>query len=616
MDSEHSNIKITGEEKRENYKLLWDFMKGSKRYFLAELLLSALVSLADMLDPQIVRIAIDNIIGGAEPDLPAWVIAIVESLGGFAYLGENLWIVALAVLAVAILRVTAQYGTTVYTGKASETLIQSMRNKIFAHIERLPFSWHMKNHSGDIIQRCTSDVEKVRAFVAEQLATIIRIIVLLVLSLYFMLSMDVLLTVVALSMTPAILLFVRIYHKRIYDGFELCEEGEAEVSAMVTENLTGVRVVRAFARESYEKERFIKKNAEYTSMWVKMAHLMANFFITQDIMSMFQIMLVIVIGSVFCVNGRMSAGDLVAFIAYNAMLGWPIRRLGRMIVEMSKADVSLSRVAYIMRSEPEKESEKGEEPDLAQRICFNNINFAYDDAAEVLHDVSFCIEPGSSLGILGGTGSGKSTLMLLLDKLYELPEGGGSITIGGVDIRDIRTGYLRENISMVLQEPFLFSRSIAENIGIRDSKMSEEAIKEAARAACLDESIRGFSGGYDSMVGERGLSLSGGQKQRTAIARALTNPAPIMIFDDSMSALDTETDVRIREELQTRFGKSTVIIISHRISTLSRTDKVIVLDRGRVVEQGSPEELKKGSGIYRRIYEIQSGIQEESHEED
>ncbi|MBR0139855.1 MAG: ABC transporter ATP-binding protein, partial [Firmicutes bacterium] len=327
----------------------------------------------------------------------------------------------------------------------------------------------------------------------------------------------------------------------------------------------------------------------------------------QDALSGLQVLLVVTFGCVFCVRGTMTAGDLVAFISYNSMLAWPIRRLGRMLIEMSKADVSLARIAYIMDEPAEPASEKALEPPMNGDIVFDHVSFSYEGGSEILRDVSFTVKAGSTLGILGGTGSGKSTLMLLLDKMYLLPENSGSISVGGVDIKDIDTEYLRKNISMVLQEPFLFSRSIADNIAISSRNIGIDRVREASKAASLDESVKEFSKGYDTFVGERGVTLSGGQKQRTAIARALVSPAPIMIFDDSLSAVDTETDARIRGELQKRFGSSTTILISHRLTTLSKADHIIVLDGGRLIEQGSPEELRTSGGIYQRIYEIQSG---------
>ena len=592
-------------------KLIWRFLKGSKAMFVASILLAALTALTDMVTPQIIRAAVDNAIGGNEPTFGPAVMKLVNAVGGFEYLGKNLWIMALAVLVVALVKVLSQYGFLVTNTRASETLVKTMRDTLYTHIEHLPFSWHMKNHTGDIIQRCTSDIETTRNFVAGQMTGLFRILILVVLSIVFMFSMNTLLAVIALLPMPIIVLYSLRFHNKIGSGFKECDESEGRLSAMAQENLTGVRVVRAFGRERYEKDRFEKHNEEYTGLWVRLAKVMSRFWSVSDILSGIQIMLVVVFGVVFCLRNEMTSGEYIAFISYNAQLVWPIRQLGRMISEMSKAGVAVDRIGYIISSETEKDKENASTPDMTGDIAFEHVNFAYDGCPQMLHDINFTMKAGTTLGILGGTGSGKSTLMLLLDRLYDLPEGNGRITIGGVDIADMKRDHLRKNIGIVLQEPFLFSRSLKENLSITNDGLTLTDIREAARAACLDETIEGFAKGYDTFVGERGVTLSGGQKQRAAIARMLTQHTPIMIFDDSLSAVDAETDAKIRKALEMRFGSASIILISHRITTLSKADQVIVLDRGRIAEMGTPAELEKAGGLYQKIYEIQSLSKEE-----
>ncbi len=594
--------------KRSQTKLLLQFLEGSKLLFVLSILSSALMTLVDMLNPQIIRGTIDNAIGGKESQFPEWVNSIVEDLGGFSHIGQNLWIPALAIACLGLIRVAAQFGTTMLNTAGSEVLVKNMRDTLFSHISRLPYAWHMKNSTGDIIQRCTTDVDRMRTFVAEQLTTVFRITILIAMSLYFMFSMNVKMAIIATVPIPIILAYSVIFRKEMHTGFKECDENEGLVSNIVQENLTGVRVVRAFANEKLEKERFKKQNDYYCSLWVHMGHVIGKFFSIQDILCGLQILLVTVFGAVLAVKGEMTSGEYVAFVSYNGMLSFPIRRLGRMLSEMAKAGVSLDRLAYIMDSEEEHDRPGAADYDMTGDIRFEDITFCYEEGHDILKDINIEIPAGSTLGILGGTGSGKSTLMLLLDKLYDIPEGRGRITIGGVDIRDIRTQHLRKNIAMVLQEPYLFSKSLKDNIGIANEHLQLKDIERAAEAACLTEAIEGFTEGYDTFVGERGVTLSGGQKQRTAIARALTQDAPIMILDDSLSAVDNKTDARIRASLEERFGTATIIIISHRITTLSKADKVVVLDKGRITEQGTPEELKTAGGIYQKIYEIQLGI--------
>ena len=602
--------KETTQQKREKLSLLWKFMKGAKRYFLVTVLAAGVTALADMLQPQIIRAAVDCALGGKDGDFPPFVMNMVNSIGGFAYLGKHLWIMALAILVVAFFQVVSQYTFRVYNTKASETLVKTMRDQLYSHIQRLPFSWYMKNRTGDIIQRCTSDIDTTKNFLSEQLTHVFRIALLLILSLSFMASMHGVLTLIALIPMPLIIAYSIRFHHKIHQGFTDCDENEGKLSAMAQENLAGVRVVRAFGQEKAEMDKFTKQNDYYTSLWVKMAKIMSRYWSVSDIFSGVQVMLVVIFGAYFCIQGNLTEGEYIAFISYNALLVWPIRQLGRMISEMSKAGVSIDRVAYIMNYPVESDDPDAVESPMDGDIAFERVNFAYENAPELLHDINFTMKAGTTLGILGGTGSGKSTLMLLLDKLYLLEEKGGRITIGGTDIRKIKTDHLRKNIGMVLQEPFLFSRSIAENIGITSPEMDMEAIRSAAAAAALDETITSFSQGYETMVGERGVTLSGGQKQRTAIARMLTQDTPIMIFDDSLSAVDTQTDAKIRQAISQKFGKASVILISHRITTLSAADKIIVLDQGRIVEEGTHDQLKQSGGIYQKIYEAQSRFQE------
>ncbi|MCR5088200.1 MAG: ABC transporter ATP-binding protein/permease [Oscillospiraceae bacterium] len=600
-------MKKNPKEKHGNSQMLNRFLQGSRGLFLLSMLASALAALADMLAPQIVRITVDNVIGGETAGLPGFVLRLAERIGGFAWLRAHLGVMALLLLAVALLKAAAQYAYEVSRTKASETLVKTMRDQLFSHIERLPYAWHMQNHTGDIIQRCTSDIDTLKNFLAEQMTNIIRVLILLALSLAFMMSMHPGLTLIAMLPVPVIILYSFYFHRRIGEAFLDCDENEGLLSTLAQENLSGVRVVRAFGRERAELDRFQRQNARYTDMWMKLARPLATFWSVGDVLSGLQILLTVVFGARLCIRDEMGAGAYIAFLSYCAMMTWPVRMLGRMISEMSKAGVSMDRISQIMTAEEEREEGRCLTPSVRGEIRFEHVSFAYESGGEVLHDLDFSVPAGSTLGILGGTGSGKSTLVMLLDKLYTLSPEQGRILMDGTDIRDISTGHLRRSIGMVLQEPFLFSRSIAENIGIQDERLTMAQIRGAARAASLDETVMGFARGYRTFVGERGVTLSGGQKQRAAIARTLTRNTPILIFDDSLSAVDTETDAKIRASLESRFGSATIILISHRITTLSKADQILVLDHGSIAERGTHEQLKDAGGIYQQICRIQSG---------
>ena len=592
---------------RKNHtRLLLRFLKGSKALFLLSMLASALSAICDMLMPQIVRVAVDQALGGADASrLPAWVRTLAERMGGFAALGERIWIFALALILVALIKALAQYGFRVANTAASERMVKTVRDSLFGHIARLPFAWHMHHRTGDMIQRCTSDLETLNSFISEQMTGILRIVILLGFSIGFMFSMNARLAMIALAPVPVIVAYSIWFHHRVGVAFLDCDENEGILSTMAQENLAGVRVVRAFGHERAERDRFEKQNAYYTGLWMKLAVPMATYWSVGDILSGTQILLTVCYGAVFCLHGEMTAGAYIAFLSYCALMTWPVRTLGRMISEMSKAGVSIDRIAYIMASEEETDRGSRLTPKLSGDIVFENVRFSYEEGKELLRNISFTVKGGSTLGILGGTGSGKSTLVLLLSKLYELEPGRGRISIGGVDLREIDTAWLRSHMSVVLQEPFLFSDSIRGNIAITRDDATEEEIRAAARVAALEETVDAFPKGFDTLVGERGVTLSGGQKQRTAIARALMQKAPIMVIDDSLSAVDSETDARIRAGLRDSFRNATVILISHRINSLKNADRILVLDDGRIAEQGTHDQLSRAGGLYQRICEIQ-----------
>ena len=595
--------------------LLLFFLKGSIGFFAVSILSSLAVSLLEMLIPQIIRVTVDNVLGSADADLPAPLLSAIERAGGFGWFRDHLFVIALLVAFVGILLAVFRYMNMYFNSKGAETMMKKTRDSLFSHIQHLPYEWHMRNKTGDIIQRCTSDVDMIRNFIAEQMTGIFRIVAMMTMSLVFMFGMDPSLAVIPCVFIPVVISYSTYFHNRIHARFLECDENEGILSTIAQENLTGVRVVRAFGREDYERKRFEKQNVKYTNLWVRLCALLSVYWGAGDLTGALQVMLVVVIGASRCVNGPMTSGEFIAFISYNAMLTWPIRQLGRMISEMSKAGVSIERIRYIMNSPCEHDAPDARECDMNGDIVFDRVSFGYTKDKQILHDVSFTVKKGTVFGILGGTGSGKSTLMYLLDRLYDLPEGSGTITVNGVDIRKIPLACLRGNIGMVLQEPFLFSRTIRENIAIAREGATEEEVTSAAEVACIDSSIREFAKGYETEVGERGVTLSGGQKQRTAIARMVIQKTPIMIFDDSLSAVDAETDSQIRRALGTACKGSTVILIAHRVTTLMAAEHILVLDKGRVLEEGSPEELLERGGLFRRVYDMQMSLDIDGKEE-
>ncbi len=587
--------------------LVMYFLEGSIALFVLSIIFSLLVTFFDMIGPKIIQYTVDYCIADTTSDtVPGYLTAIMEAMGGRQFLRGHLQYIALLVAVIGLLGAVSRYLFRLFNAMGAEKLIQRMRDKLFEHIMHLPFTWHGENHTGDIIQRCTSDVDTIKMFISEQMSSLFRIIIRIIIAMYFMIGINGKMTIVSAVFIPIIVLYSFFFHGKIRNAFEKADTEEGRLSATAQENLTGVRVVRAFGREKYEKERFVKQNREYTQLWIDLMRILSAFWSSNDLISGLQVMLITVFGAVLCVHGEITVGEYIAFVSYNSMLVWPVRALGRIISEMSKAGVSIDRISYIMNSEPEKDKENASEPSMNADITFDHVSYAYDNGTEdVLKDVSFKIKAGTTFGILGSTGSGKSTLMYLMDRLYDIPEGCGKILVGDTNIRDIKASWLRKNIGFVLQEPFLFSRTLSENIGITQKKNDIKEIRRAAKIAALDETIESFNQGYETYVGERGVTLSGGQKQRTAIAQMLVSRPPVMVFDDSLSAVDTQTDARIRRALSENIGDSTVVLISHRIMTLMHADNIIVLDHGSIAEEGTHEQLLAKGGIYKKIYDIQ-----------
>ena len=598
---------MQNDQKSKAYAVVFRFVKENLWLFGLGLLCSMLNTAFNSLTPQIIRMTVDSIIGSEE--LPGWFTALGLQRLLQGDTARVLLLAATAVLAAAILSGVFSFLARINTARASENAIKSLRDALYGHIQKLPFSWHTAHQTGEIIQRCTSDVEVIRNFVSAQMVEVFRIVFLIVMTMAIMFSMNVKISLVVAVFIPIIALYSFFFSSKISKRFMDADIAEGKLSSTVQENLTGVRVVRAFGRENFEIERFDERNNHFADLWIRLGHMMTTYWSTGDFIMALQVLTVICVGTVSAVNGEITLGEFLAFVSYNATLTWPVRSLGKILAEMSKTGVSLERVSYILLAEPEHDPPRALQPPMDRDISFEHVTFGYENQKPVLDDVTFTIPAGSTFAILGGTGSGKTTLMHLLNRLYDLEPGCGRITIGGVDISRIGRGYLRKNVAIVLQEPFLFSRTIRENIGITAQERERDAMLEyvraAARSACVDEAIEGFAQGYETVVGERGVTLSGGQKQRVAIARMLTQNAPVMIFDDSLSAVDAETDAKIRQQLKEKMGSATTILISHRITTLMQADRILVLDNGRVADLGTHEELIARPGIYRDIYEIQ-----------
>lgn len=585
-----------------NLRLLWDFMKGNRMLYIASVISIGIATLFSFAPPLVIRYTIDSVIGGTAMEAPAWLERAAEYLGGQEVLRQNLWLCSIAIILLSIGGGIFTYYKGKWSAAAAEATARNMKDSLYDRLQNVSYDFYVKAETGDLIQRCTSDVDTVRKFLSTQFVEIGRAVFMLLTAITVMLSLDVRMTLLAMLLVPVIFLFSTLYFMKIQASFLQCDESEGKLSAVLQENLTGVRVVRAFGRQAYEREKFDERNTDFRTKVTRLIDLFSWYWSISDLFTMLQMAIVLLSGVYWTVSGNMTLGTLVVFTTYEGMLLWPIRQMGRILTDMGKTTVAMGRIKEIL-DQPLDVTEEGLKPEIKGDITFEKVCFQYEAGKEVLKDISFSVKKGQTVAILGPTGSGKSSMMHLLHRLYEY--NGGSIKIDGVELNTIDKRWIREKIGIVLQEPFLYSKTIKENLYMAHIAADEEKIYQSAKIAAVHNVITGFEKGYDTMVGERGVTLSGGQKQRLAIARALIKDCPILIFDDSLSAVDTETDAAIRKALRERKRDVTTFIISHRITTLSEADLILVMEEGRITQMGRHEELIEEPGLYRRIWEIQ-----------
>ena len=575
-------------------KKLFGYLKGYGGPFSLAILAIILATVMQLSVPILIKYAIDSIIGDVEPGRLQFLMdAFGKNLGG----------VVLIIVVMSLLRGVFMFLKGYLSSYAAENIAKDIREKLYTQIQYMTFERHTRKETGDMVQRCTSDVETIRRFLGVQVVDLGRIIFMLGFTLVIMSTLNAELTLYSMIMIPVLFVFSYIFFTKIQKTFKKSDEAEGKLTTVLQENLSGVRVVRAFGREEHEIDRFEDVNASHRNITYKLIETLAVFWASSDFLTLLQNGIVLVVGAGMVIRGELHIGTLTAFITYVSMLLWPVKQLGRLLSEFGKTTVSIGRIEEILNEDIEVDQPNEGEPEIYGNISFQNVSFGYDEHQRVLENVSFDLPVGSTLGILGSTGSGKSTLVHLLQRLYDYE---GSIQIDGHELKDIRRGWIRRKIGLVLQEPHLYAKTVKENIGITKRNYKEKEIFDAAKAASIHSNILTFKEGYDTIIGEKGVSLSGGQKQRIAIARTIIDSDKrILIFDDSLSAVDTETDMRIRNALKSRSKDITTLIISHRIATLAEADNIIVLDEGRIVQMGTHEELIQEEGLYKRIWDLQ-----------
>lgn len=589
------------------YRLIWQLTAGERVRYLQATVALVLASCFLYLVPLVPSAILDGVISensGAASPLVAW---IVKSAGGREFLRGHLGFAACA----AILLTGLSGGFTYLRGRWSalgtENCTRRLRDRLYDQLQHLPCSFFDTAATGDLVQRCTSDVETVRMFLANQIVEIGRAALMLVVPLPLMLAIDPRMTAVSLALMPAIVALSVIFFSRVRHRFEELDKAEGRLTSTLQENLTGIRVVRAFARQDFEIGKFDSINREFRELDNRLYQLVSIFWSISDFLCMCQIALIVFSGGVWLTRGTLGVGGFFFFLSAVNLFIWPLRMMGRILTELGKATVSISRIDEILSRPRESVPEAAHPPSLSGKrgeIMFKHVRFLHRDGKAVLDGLSFRIAPGSTVGLLGASGSGKSTIVNLLLRLYD--HGEGTIEIGGMDIASIHRKQIRQRISVVMQEPFLYSKTLRENLTIGKTAATHDEMTEAAFAACIHDTVRDFEHGYETLVGERGIMLSGGQRQRVALARALLKDPEILILDDALSAVDTQTEADILEGLRKRRGRSTTIVIAHRISALADADEIFVLDRGRIVQHGTHEKLKQTSGLYRSVWNSQT----------
>jgi ATP-binding cassette, subfamily B, bacterial len=590
---------------------LWAITRGQRLRYLAAVLAMGVANVFMFGSPLVAKYAIDVVVARDVGKAAQWLVAPAAWVGlpiTDSYVGY------LAFSAIAIVLITALGGYFHYvrgrlSALASEAIARRLRDELYRRLHHLRASFYDTADTGDLVQRCSSDVETLRVFLSSDIVEIGRAILLLLSVTPILFWMDVGLAWTSLALMPFIFLFAYVFFTKVKQVFEVTDVAEAEMTAVLQENLTGIRVVRAFARQRYEIDKFAEKNAKFRDHNFRLIRLMGFYWGSADFVCMMQMGLVLFIGAFWIMEDKISLGTLFAFITYEAMVIWPVRQLGRVLTDSGKAVVSLGRVNEILTS-PEETLEPTPGVGRADgEIRIEHVTFGYDPARPVIRDLSVHVRAGETLAIVGAPGSGKTTLIRLLLRLYSHQE--GTIRIDGHDVSTASRKWLRHQIGVVLQDPFLYSRTVEANLRVGRPDAPREVLVQATKDAAIHESIERFTDGYQTLVGERGVTLSGGQRQRLALARALIKDPPILVLDDSLSAVDTGTEAHILDALRNRKGRHTTLVIAHRLSSVTNADRILVLEHGRCVQIGDHATLSQIDGPYRRLVQIQGDLDAE-----
>ena len=593
---------------------LWRLLKGYRKRYISAMVMLAIASIANTASLLLLRHVIDNLLDqDAQP----------------ANFAEMLALTALSFIIIATSQGVFSFLSSAWAAETAEGIAVRLRDFMFDHLQHLSFTYHDQMQTGELIQRSTSDIFAIQQFFSSQAIGIGRILILFVVNFVTLLLLNVPLALFSVLVVPLVFLMSLFFFYKIGKAYEVFQEQDERVSTTLQENVSGVRVVKAFARQEYEIERFDVENKEKYRLGIALMRWHSFYWPVTDVLTGYQMLAGYVLGGLLVMVGvgnHLSIGGIQlpgisigTYISYMAMVTWiinPLRNLGRLIVQMTTGFVSYNRVVEIFRESWEELGLDQESPkaDIRGDIVFHNLDFRYEQGPQVLHNINIEVKAGQSIALLGSTGSGKTTLLSLLTRFYDYST--GSITLDDIELTAYPKHFLRETIGVVEQEPFLFGTSIRENItyGLH-REVSDEEVYRAARAAAVHDVIEEFPEGYATMVGERGVTLSGGQKQRVALARTLLKNPKILILDDATSSVDTETESQIRDALNNLMENRTTFIIAHRIQSVMDADMILVFDKGHIIERGTHDELMQVEGIYYQTYNMQAQIETELEKE-
>jgi ATP-binding cassette subfamily B protein len=558
-------------------------------------------SLADVLEPWPLKIVFDHVFGSKR--LPDWLSPIVGYIGSDKISILNFAV--LCVIAIAVFGAISSYCEKYLTTSVGQWVMYDLRRVLYSHIQRLSLSFHDRKRTGDLISRVTTDIDAVQSLISQVLLGMLVNVLTLFGMMLVMLYLNWAFTVIALLVAPALFFVVYHYTHRIKNASRAMRRQEGEVVSVLEEVLSSIRVVKAFAREDYEQKRFERESRESVEKALRARNFKAKLPPLVEVIVAAGTCLVLWYGARLVLSGALTSGELLVFLLYLGKMYKPMRELSKMTDTISKASVGWERIREVLENETQVRDLRGAKraPRFKGRIEFNRVSFSYDQGPSVLSELNLSIKPGQLVALVGPTGAGKTTIVSLLPRFYELTS--GEIKIDGTDIRRYKQKSLREQISFVLQETLLFRATVAQNIAYGKPQASRQEIVRAARLANADEFIERMDDGYDTMIGERGLTLSGGQRQRITIARAIIRDSPILILDEPSAGLDAESEKLVFDALGNLMEGKTSIVIAHRLATVRRADVIFVIDEGRVVEQGTHDELLETGGLYSRLYELQ-----------